>query len=146
MPLRASGPRGWAMCNVGHMSLEGDWNEQFKYSDAVRVGELVFCSGQVGFDETGRAPEDPGEQYRLAFSVLRHVLATAGCTPEDVVDLTSFHVGYPQHMAEFMAAKERFQGEGRPAWTAVGVAKLGTAQSLVEIKAIAQTQRTVGTS
>lgn len=123
------------------MASHGDWSERFRYSDALRAGDLVFCSGQVGFDERGVAPSDPAQQYRLAFSALRGVLAEVGCTPEDVVDLTSFHVDYPQHMAEFIAAKAEFHGAARPAWTAVGVERLGTPETLVEVKAIAHARR-----
>ncbi|WP_182358857.1 RidA family protein [Tomitella gaofuii] len=120
------------------MAAHGDWTELYKYSDAVRSGDLVFCSGQTGLDEHGAAPADPAEQYRLAFASLRRVLAEQGCRPEDVVDLTSFHTHYPEHMAEFMAAKAEFQGDGRPAWTAIGVAALGTPETLVEVKATAR--------
>lgn len=123
------------------MASHSDWRERFEYSDALRAGDLVFCSGQVGFDEHGRAPADPAEQYRLAFAALRGVLDEAGCVPEDVVDLTSFHVDYPQHMAEFIGAKTDFHGEARPAWTAVGVERLGTPDTLVEVKAVAHVRR-----
>lgn len=123
------------------MASDGNWNEQYKYSDYKRAGDLVFFSGQVGQDESGKTPTDPAEQYRLTFEALAKVLKDAGCTPEDLVDLMSYHTGYPGHLAEFMAAKATFQGEARPTWTAVGVDKLGTPETLVEIKAIAQKPR-----
>lgn len=120
------------------MASHGNWAELYKYSDTLHIDGLVFCSGQVGLDENGQAPADPDTQYALAFSSLRRILAETGCRPEDVVDLTSFHTHYPENMKEFMAAKAQFQGAGRPAWTAVGVAALGTPETLVEIKAIAK--------
>lgn len=123
------------------MASHGDWSEQFKYSNFKRAGDLIYCSGQVGLDEAGNAPTDPAEQYRLAFDALAAVLSTAGCTPDNLVDLMSYHTSYPEHMAEFMAAKATFQGEARPTWTAVGVEKLGMPDTLVEIKAIAQSPR-----
>lgn len=123
------------------MAAHGDWTEQFKYSDFKRAGDLVFFSGQVGLDEAGNAPTDPAEQYRLAFDALAAVLSAAGCTRDDLVDLTSYHTSYPQHVEEFMAAKAAFQGEARPTWTAVGVEKLAMPGTLVEIKAIAQAPR-----
>jgi len=120
------------------VASHGDWAERYRYSDALRTGDLVFCSGQVGLDDDGAAPGDPAAQYRLAFASLRRILADHGCGPADVVDLTTFHTRYPDHMAEFMTAKAEFQGDGRPAWTAVGVAALGTPETLVEIKAVAR--------
>ncbi len=112
-----------------------------KFSQALRAGDLVFCSGQTGIAADGSTPADPAEQYALAFDSLRKVLADVGCVPEDVVDLTSFHIDYPQHMQEFIAAKAAFHGDARPAWTAIGVAKLGTPGALVEVKAIARAPR-----
>lgn len=123
------------------MATHDDWTERFKYSNHIRAGDLVFISGQVGLDESGSCPADPAEQYRLAFESLGRVLADAGCTPEDLVDLMTFHTGYPDHIEEFMAAKAAFQGEGRPAWTAVGVATLAMPETLVEIKATAHKPR-----
>ena len=123
------------------MASHGDWAEQFKYSDHIRAGDMVFFSGQVGLDESGQSPTDPAEQYRLAFEALARALDDAGCTPEDLVDLMTYHTDYPEHMEKFMAAKAAFQGDGRPAWTAVGVAKLGLPETLVEIKATAYKRR-----
>ena len=65
------------------------------------------------------------------------MLADAGCEPADVVDLMTYHTGYPRHMEQFMAAKAEFHGAARPAWTAVGVERLGEPDTLVEIKATA---------
>lgn len=123
------------------MANHDDWTESFKYSDFVRAGDLIFLSGQVGVDATGQSPVDPAEQYRLAFESIGRVLESAGCRPEHVVDMMSYHTNYPEHMAEFIAAKAAFQGDARPAWTAVGVAKLGMPETLVEIKVTAHASR-----
>lgn len=120
------------------MSLGEGMANQFGYSDAVRSGDLVFCSGQVGLDEDGTPPVDPEQQFRRAFAALERVLADAGCQPSDVVDLTSFHTNYPENMRVFMQVKADFQRGSTPAWTAVGVAALGMADTLVELKAIAR--------
>ena len=120
------------------MSLGEEMAEQFGYADAVRSGDLVFCSGQVGLEEDGTPPLEPERQFRLAFTALARVLAKVGCGPADVVDLTSFHTGYPEHMEVFMKAKAEFQQGSRPAWTAVGVAALGMPDTIVEIKAMAR--------
>ena len=123
------------------MASNGDWSELYKYSNYKRAGDLVFFSGQVGLDESGQPPTDPAEQYRLAFEALASMLKDAGCAPTDLVDLMTYHTSYPEHMEQFMAAKASFQGEGRPAWTAVGVEKLGMPGSLVELKATAYAPR-----
>lgn len=112
--------------------------QAYGFSQAVRAGELLFCAGQVGEEADGSVPGDPARQFDLAFESLRQVLARHGLGPADIVDLTSFHVGYPAHIAEFAAAKARFLGNALPAWTAIGVAALGYPQTLVEVKAIAR--------
>lgn len=120
------------------MSSVNNMAEQFGYSDAVRHGDLVFCSGQIGLEEDGTPPLDPARQFELAFETLGRVLAEAGCTPVDLLEMTSFHTNYPQHMEEFIAAKAAFQQGARPAWTAVGVAALGLPDTIVEIKVVAR--------
>jgi len=118
--------------------MSKNWEEEYGYSDAVRSGDLLFCSGQVGLEADGSAPSDPERQYDLAFATLGRLLAEHGAGPSDLVELTSFHVDFPRHMTEFMAAKARFQNGARPAWTAVGVTALGMPGIVVEVKATAR--------
>lgn len=110
----------------------------YGFSLAVRSGDLLFCSGQVGTEADGSTPTDPARQFELAFAGLGKVLASHGLAPADLVNLTSFHVGYPANMEAFAIAKARFLAGGLPAWTAVGVAALGHPETLVEVKAIAR--------
>ncbi|NKT45557.1 RidA family protein [Rhodococcus hoagii] len=118
--------------------MSTNWEEEYGYSNAVRSGDLLFCSGQVGLEADGSVPADPERQYDLAFATLAKLLAEHGARPSDLVELTSFHVDFPQHMTEFMAAKACFQNGARPAWTAVGVTALGMPGILVEVKATAR--------
>lgn len=110
----------------------------YGFSPAVASGGFLFCSGQIGMTADGNVPADPARQFAMAFQALRALLAEHGCGVEDLADLTTFHVGYPQHMDVFMEEKAAFQGTARPAWTAIGVAALGHPASLVEIKAVAR--------
>lgn len=111
---------------------------QYGFALAVRASGLVFFSGVVGYDENGRAPTDPEAQYRLAFSALREVLASEGCKPDDLVELSTFHVDYPKYGEIFAKVKAEFLGGATPSWTAIGACALGTPETLVEIKAIAR--------
>lgn len=114
-------------------------DEDYGFCAAREAGGLLFCSGQIGVEADGSVPESPARQFALTFSALGEVLRRHGCGPADLIDLTSFHVGFPANMPEFMAAKAAFM-QGAPAccWTAIGVAALGYPASLVEIKAIAR--------
>lgn len=62
------------------------------YSQAVRVGELVFTAGQPGIDpSTGQVAGDTFEaQARQAFANLRAVLEDAGSALERVVKVTCY--------------------------------------------------------
>lgn len=112
--------------------------EQYGYVEAREASGLLFCSGQIGIDADGQVPADPERQYALAFAAIGAMLQRHGLTADDVVDLLSFHVGYPRHMAEFMRAKAAFMGSSRSCWTAIGVAALGYPQAVVEIKVTAR--------
>jgi 2-iminobutanoate/2-iminopropanoate deaminase len=60
------------------------------YSQATKVGDLLFISGQAGLrPETGEiAGANFQAQARQAFENLRVVLAAANCTMDDVVKTT----------------------------------------------------------
>jgi enamine deaminase RidA (YjgF/YER057c/UK114 family) len=93
-----------------------------KYSPAIRSGDLLFVSGQVGSRDDG-SPEPVFEnQVRRAFTNLRAVLAAAGCTFDDVVDVTSFHTNPEAQFEAVMKVRDEEIGEAPyPNWTAVGV-------------------------
>ena len=61
-------------------------------SQAVRVGNVVHLSGQGGWDDEIRFPEDLGEEIVRAFDNVERTLALAGATWRDVVAVDSFHV------------------------------------------------------
>ncbi len=108
------------------------------FCQARQAGDLLFCSGQIGLDADGAVPAQPEDQFAAAFAALSRVLAQHGCTMDDVVDLTTFHVGYPANMPAFMSAMGAAMPGPQPAWTAIGVAALGYPDTLVELKAVAR--------
>ncbi|MBU2549850.1 MAG: RidA family protein [Proteobacteria bacterium] len=107
-----------------------------QFSQAVRVGDTVWISGQVGVDSNGRAPEGIEAQTRLAFQNLERVLAAAGGALADIVELTTFHTSMAD-IRGFSKVKAEFIPEDYPAWTAVGVTGLVMPQLLVEVRATA---------
>ncbi len=111
--------------------------EKNRYSAAIRSGGFLFVSGQVGSREDGSPEPVFEEQVRLAFRCLAAVLEAAGCTFDDVVDVTTFHTD-PQTQFETVAAVrlEAVGGPPYPNWTAVGVTWLAGFD--FEIKAIAR--------
>ena len=108
-----------------------------RYSAAIRSGGFLFVSGQVGSREDGSPEPDFAKQVELAFANLTAVLAAAGCTFADVVDVTTFHTDPAVQWEAVTAARLRTIGEPPyPNWTAVGVTWLAGFD--FEIKVIAR--------
>lgn len=93
-----------------------------RYSAAIRSGDLLFVSGQVGSREDGSPEPDFANQVQLAFDNLRAVLAAAGATFDDVVDVTSFHTDPEAQWQIISDIRMKEIGEAPyPNWTAIGV-------------------------
>jgi len=96
--------------------------ELHRYSAAIRSGDLLFVSGQVGSREDGSPEPDFEKQVQLAFDNLAAVLKAAGCTFDDVVDVTTFHTDPRTQFDTLMAVRQKVIGDPPyPNWTAVGV-------------------------
>ena len=107
------------------------------YSAAIRAGDLLFVSGQVGSRSDGTPEPEFKQQLRQAFDNLVAVLQAAGCTFDDVIDVTTFHTDPETQFDDVMAAKARVFPEAPfPTWTAVGVTWLAGFD--FEIKVIAR--------
>ena len=111
--------------------------EQWGLAPAVRVGDTVYCSGQLGIGSDGVLPPEPEAQLVQAFEHLTAVLEAAGASFADVVELTSFHVGLVDQLEIFVKVRDRYLVGPPPAQTAVGVAELGLPGAIVELKATA---------
>jgi enamine deaminase RidA (YjgF/YER057c/UK114 family) len=93
-----------------------------RYSAAIRSGDLLFVSGQVGSRQDGSPEPVFEDQVRQAFANLRAVLAAAGCSFDDVVDVTTFHTNPESQIETVLAIRSEEIGEPPyPNWTAVGV-------------------------
>jgi enamine deaminase RidA (YjgF/YER057c/UK114 family) len=96
--------------------------ERNRYSPAIRANGLLFVSGQVGSREDGSPEPDLQEQVRLAFRNLDAVLGAAGCTFDDVIDVTVFMVDPQATFERVWQVVPEFWGEApHPTLTAVGV-------------------------
>lgn len=96
--------------------------EEHGYSAALRSGDLLFVSGQVGSRLDGIPEPDFERQVELAFENLKATLAAAGCTLDDIVDVTTFHTDPEQQFSTIMNVKQKFfAASPYPNWTAIGV-------------------------
>jgi enamine deaminase RidA (YjgF/YER057c/UK114 family) len=111
--------------------------EKHGYSAAIRSGDLLFVSGQVGSREDGSVEPDFQRQVALAFANLKAVLTAAGCDFDDLIDVTTFHTAPERQIETVLQLKSRtFDKQPYPNWTAVGVNWLAGFE--FEIKAIAR--------
>lgn len=105
------------------------------YVQAIRAGELLVLSGQVGVDPaTGQVAEGVAGQTRQALANLDAVLRAAGGSLRDLVKTTCFLTSVDA-FAEFDAAYAETFGDHRPTRSTVGVALAGG--YLVEIEGLA---------
>ncbi|WP_233337357.1 Rid family hydrolase [Halomonas sp. A40-4] len=88
--------------------------EQNTYSAAVRSGDFLFVSGQVGSREDGSPEPDFASQVQLAFDNLHSVLEAAGASFDDIVDVTSFHTDPEAQFPIWLEAKARVSGKTLP--------------------------------
>ena len=96
--------------------------ETNRYSAAIRSGDLLFVSGQVGSHEDGSPEPIFEKQVQLAFDNLAAVLKTVGCTFDDIVDVTTFHTDPVTQFEAVNAVRLKAIGDPPyPNWTAVGV-------------------------
>ncbi|SFB37614.1 Enamine deaminase RidA, house cleaning of reactive enamine intermediates, YjgF/YER057c/UK114 family [Rhizobium sp. NFR07] len=99
-----------------------DLYETNRYSAAVRSGDLLFVSGQVGSREDGTPEPDFEKQVELAINNLAAVLKAAGADFSDIIDVTSFHTDPQNQFDTVQAVRMKMLGE-KPYtnWTAIGV-------------------------
>lgn len=108
-------------------------------SQAVRAGNMVFISGQVGWAADGATlvgADDVEAEIRQSFHNLERALQAAGAELSDVVNLTSYLVDESAFDAWIKVKTEVF-GEICPASTTVVVKSMVLPQLSVEISAIA---------
>lgn len=115
--------------------------EQNRYSPAVRSNGLLFVSGQVGSREDGSPEPELEAQVGRAFDNLNAILHAAGCTFDDVIDVTVFMVEPQAHFQRVWQVVQQYWGDApHPTATVVGVTWLYGFQ--FEIKVVARLPET----
>jgi 2-iminobutanoate/2-iminopropanoate deaminase len=108
------------------------------YTDAVRAGGLLFCSGIVPVDEDGQlvGRGDVVAQARRVFENMRSVLGAAGAGPGDVVKVTVFLTDVDDRAA-INPVRQEFFGDARPSSTLVEIGRLAVPGARIEVEAVA---------
>ena len=108
------------------------------YSQAIRVGNLVYTSGQIPIDPATGAFAEGGikEQTRLSLNNVKAILEEEGLAMDNVVKTTVFMADMGD-FAEMNGVYAEFFTEPYPARSAVAVKTLPKG-ALVEIEVIAE--------
>jgi enamine deaminase RidA (YjgF/YER057c/UK114 family) len=109
-----------------------------RWSNALRVGDLLFVSGMVSRAPDGIAIQGSNEyeQAKIIFGKIRHLVEAAGGAMSDVAKMTIYVVNIKQNTEVWRARQEFFTGDF-PCSTLVEVRSLAAPEILVEIEAIA---------
>jgi 2-iminobutanoate/2-iminopropanoate deaminase len=92
------------------------------FSSAVRIGDILYMSGQMGFREDGTLPEDMEGQARQTMENIRAVLSGAGLGFADVFHCTvmladmgqwaDFNEVYLEYFIEPLPTRSAFGANG----------------------------------
>lgn len=120
-----------------NISSGSPYEPVFGYSRAVRVGNQVFVSGTVGWNDEGTAVVGEGDPYAQARQAIRNIekaLQAAGGSLANVVRTRTFLTD-AAHFDEVARAHGEAFGDIRPAASAIIVTALVEPVMLVEIEA-----------
>lgn len=127
--------------NKDTKSLGMPWENEYGYSQAVKVGDTIYLSGQVGHDDEGKIVglKDMEAQMRQAYANIKKVLSQYGATIDNVVDEILFVTDMD---AAFAAAvkcrREIFSGTPIVASTIVQIQRLAFPELMIEIRCVAK--------
>ena len=108
------------------------------YSQAIRVGNIIFTSGQIPIDPATGSFVEGGikEQTRQSLTNIKAILAEVGLSMSNVVKTTVF-LADMNDFADMNAVYAEFFSEPYPARSAVAVKTLPKG-ALVEIEVVAE--------
>jgi len=110
-----------------------------KYSHAVEVeagARLLFCSGQLGIGVDDAIPETTEGQAVLCFEAIGRCLAEAGMSFANIVRINAY-VTAREHMAPYMAVRDRYVSVPAPASTLMIVGGFTRPEFKVEVEIVA---------
>jgi 2-iminobutanoate/2-iminopropanoate deaminase len=106
------------------------------FSSAIRAGDYIFVSGQVGHtDAQGREITGVETQVKQCLENIKRVLAAAGLSLDDVVKVTVF-LRNEKDFAKMNEVYQSYFTKDRPARSTV-IAGLALPSMLIEMECIA---------
>jgi 2-iminobutanoate/2-iminopropanoate deaminase len=120
-------------------SLGMSWEKEYGYSQAVKVDNTIYVSGQVSHDDKGNVVGlgNMEIQMRQAYANIEKVLAQYGATINNIVDellfVTDMHAAFA---ARIKCKQEVFSDNPVLASTIVQIQRLAFPDLMVEIRCI----------
>ena len=117
------------------------WEKEYGYSQAIKVRDTIYVSGQVSHDEKGKVVGhgDMEAQMRTAYSNIKNILSQYGATMENLVEETLFVTDMDSAFAAATKCrKDVFDANPNIASTIVQIQRLAFPQLMIEIKCIAR--------
>ncbi|KAK1987283.1 endoribonuclease L-PSP [Colletotrichum cereale] len=110
--------------------------EQYHYSQAVKLGNIVRTSGQGGWDEKGNISPDIEKQTGVAFdNVLKALKAVdSRLSFNDIYSIRSYHTDMDAALEVMTTQFKKLFPNHRPIWTCVQIGKLALEGMQVEIE------------
>ncbi len=122
-------------------SLGMPWENEYGYSQAVKVGDTIYLAGQVSHDDKGNVlgVGNMEVQMRAAYANIEKVLAQYGASMDNVVDEMLFVTDMDAAFAARVKMKQAvFSGSPVLGSTIVQIQRLAFPQLMVEIRCIAK--------
>ncbi len=114
------------------------WDGDFRFSQAMRVGDLVFVSGQAAIDENAQVvgEGDFMAQAHQVFKNLKVILEQAGSGLDRIVKVGIF-ITDMSYFPQIVELRGQYFSEPYPADTIVQVEALALPGLMLEIEAVA---------
>jgi 2-iminobutanoate/2-iminopropanoate deaminase len=122
-------------------SLGMPWEKEYGYSQAVKVGDTIYISGQVSHDDEGKivGRGDMEAQMRQAYANIQEMLEKYGATMDNVIDEVLFVTDMNTAFAAAVKCRrEVFSGQPVVASTIVQIQRLAFPDLMIEIKCVAK--------
>lgn len=105
------------------------------FSSAVRVGDTIYLSGQIGLDANNKLPPEFADQAHNTMDNIADVLRSLGAEMRDIVKCTVMLVDMDRWQEFNAIYLEYFERDRLPARSAFGATKLA-AGALMEVECV----------
>ena len=112
------------------------------FSQAIKVGNVVYVAAVVGIDDNGDISNDPETQATQMWINIKNILEAAGDELEDLVQITTYITKAEYGEKVLPARRKLWTREPQPTATLVVCTALAEPEYLIEANGIAVISKT----